>query len=118
MGYFSGPTLNQSTYKTADPQFIAAGRWTHPTSNRRYTYYFLVVSESRHMNAGINPSYVADPSTKKMVANVELHQATMKIEGRYRPVYKLKTITAVEKDEELLLDYGVASFRLATGMAK
>lgn len=106
VGYFSGRVLNSRTHGEANSHFIASGRWIHPISGKRYSYHFEVMSPSRLMNAGINPSYLNGPS-HLMVANVMLVPAVFKVNNRHRIGYRLKTLRAVKEHEELLLDYGI-----------
>ena len=107
VGYFSGRTLNTSTWDTVNPNYVAYARWTHPESNRPRSCFFEVMTPSKLINGGIHPRYLMNGSPHQMLANVGLKQEVFKINNRYRPVLLCTTLAPVKKNEELLLDYGV-----------
>lgn len=107
VGYFSGRTLNTTTWRTVNPNYVAYARWIHPGSDQLRSYFFEVMTPSKLMNGGIHPRYLAKTPPHPMLANVGLRQEVFRINNRYRPVLLLITLAPIIKNEELLLDYGV-----------
>ncbi len=107
VGYFSGRTLNTSTWRTANPNYVAYARWIHPESNQPRSCFFEVMTPSKLINGGIHPRFLVKAPQHPMLANVGLRQEVFKINSRYRPVLLCITLAPIKKNEELLLDYGV-----------
>lgn len=106
VGYFSGPILNSVTFDLVKQEFTSYIRWSHPVSRKKYSTYFEVATPSKYINSGVHPRYLRDPERYPISANVDLYPTVRWIKNKYRPVAVLKTIRKIERDRELLLDYG------------